>query len=233
MKEHKGSACHRNLPSSYDSGAQVRNRGCSLTDRLKLRATRSPAQGRGTKSVPRQGHNTPLPLERAPPGSFKRLLGRRTLVDERYETSPRAHESAVRLAHDRQKGAFLDSNPVAIHREGCESEHGGTGPTAQRQPDASVHENPSAIGGMADQRGGPRRDDELVRVRASVPRQGHNTPLPLKRSPPGSFKRMLDGALFTDARARRAPLGSRARLWVENLPLGSHFIEGGARRGLP
>src|SRR5438445_12118386 len=77
MKEHKGSACHRNLPSSYDSGAQVRNRGCSLTDRLKLRATRPPAQGRGTKSVPRQGHNTPVPLERSPPARFKRLLGRR------------------------------------------------------------------------------------------------------------------------------------------------------------
>src|SRR2546429_8541027 len=76
MKEHKGSACHRNLPSSYDSGAQVRNRGCSLTDRLKLRATRPPAQGRGTKSVPRQGHSTPLPLERSAPASFKRLLGR-------------------------------------------------------------------------------------------------------------------------------------------------------------
>src|SRR5438105_14146556 len=75
MKEHKGSACHRNLPSSYDSGAQVRNRGCSLTDRLKVRATRPPAQGRGTKSVPRQGHNTPFPLKRSPPASFKRLLG--------------------------------------------------------------------------------------------------------------------------------------------------------------
>src|SRR6266550_5814015 len=42
---------------------------------LKLRATRPPAQGCGTKSVPRQGHNTPLPLERSPPASFKRLLG--------------------------------------------------------------------------------------------------------------------------------------------------------------
>src|SRR5256885_5768494 len=42
---------------------------------LKLRATRAPAQGRWTKSVPRQGHNTPLPLKRSPPGSFKRLLG--------------------------------------------------------------------------------------------------------------------------------------------------------------
>ncbi len=26
--------------------------------------------------MPRQGHNTPLPLERSPPASFKRLLGR-------------------------------------------------------------------------------------------------------------------------------------------------------------
>jgi len=26
--------------------------------------------------VPPQGHNTPFPLERSPPGSFKRLLGR-------------------------------------------------------------------------------------------------------------------------------------------------------------
>src|SRR5436190_18026947 len=75
MQEHRGSACHRNLPSSYDSGAQVRNRGCSLTDRLKVRATRPPAQGRWTKSVPRQGHNTPFPLKRSPPASFKRLLG--------------------------------------------------------------------------------------------------------------------------------------------------------------
>jgi len=44
---------------------------------------------------------------------------------------------------------------------------------------------------------------------------------------------VLDGALGTDARARRVRLGSRARLWVGNLPMGSHFIEGGARRGTP
>src|SRR5438132_805274 len=75
MKEHNDSSCHRNLPSSYDSGAQVRYRGCSLTDRLKVRATRPPAQGRGTKAVPRQGYNTPFPLERSAPPSFKRLLG--------------------------------------------------------------------------------------------------------------------------------------------------------------
>jgi len=31
----------------------------------------------GRQSGPRQGHNTPLPFERSPPASFKRLLGGR------------------------------------------------------------------------------------------------------------------------------------------------------------
>src|SRR5437016_4232736 len=44
---------------------------------------------------------------------------------------------------------------------------------------------------------------------------------------------MLDGALFTDARARRAPLGARARPWVGTLSVGSHPPEGRARRGAP
>ena len=42
---------------------------------LKLRATRPPAQGWWTKSVPRQGHNSLAPLEPSPPACFKRLLG--------------------------------------------------------------------------------------------------------------------------------------------------------------
>src|SRR6266536_867133 len=44
---------------------------------------------------------------------------------------------------------------------------------------------------------------------------------------------MLDGALYTDARARRARLGARARRWIEKLPVGNHPTEGGARRGKP
>ncbi len=44
---------------------------------------------------------------------------------------------------------------------------------------------------------------------------------------------MLDGARFNDARARRAPLGARARPSDENLPMGSNAMEGGARRGIP
>src|SRR3989442_1148980 len=39
--------------------------------------------------------------------------------------------------------------------------------------------------------------------RQSVPRQGHNTPLPLKRSPPVSFKRLLDGAVTSPQVNRR------------------------------
>src|SRR5207249_5374558 len=46
---------------------------------LKLRATRSAAQGCGTTVRARQGANTPFPLKRSPPASFKRLLGRCSL----------------------------------------------------------------------------------------------------------------------------------------------------------
>src|SRR5947199_206863 len=60
---------------------------------------------------------------------------------------------------------------------------------------------------------------------------GHDTTASFKTRAPVSFKRMLDGALFTDARARRAPLGARARPWDENLTMGSHPTEGRARRG--
>src|SRR5438093_8049946 len=42
---------------------------------LKLRATRALAQGCGTTVGARQGANTPFPLKRSPPASFKRLLG--------------------------------------------------------------------------------------------------------------------------------------------------------------
>src|SRR2546425_10905963 len=44
---------------------------------------------------------------------------------------------------------------------------------------------------------------------------------------------MLDGALGTDARGRRAWLRGRARPWVGKLLMGNHPTEGRARRGLP
>jgi len=43
---------------------------------------------------------------------------------------------------------------------------------------------------------------------------------------------VLDGALGTEPRARRARLGPRARRWAGKLPMGSHFFEGAARRGM-
>ncbi len=46
-------------------------------------------KGRGRQSVPRQGHNTPLPLKRSPPASFKRLLGGLGgTIEEVYHTRP-------------------------------------------------------------------------------------------------------------------------------------------------
>src|SRR2546423_11075085 len=50
--------------------------GCGLPDRAKA-AGAPPAGARVVDDSPcPPGHNTPLPLERSPPGSFKRLLGR-------------------------------------------------------------------------------------------------------------------------------------------------------------
>src|SRR5204862_7518418 len=65
---------------------------------LKLRATRPPAQGRWTKSVPRQGHNTPLPLRRSPPASFKRLLGGRAGVESALTSATWKPHAAYRPA---------------------------------------------------------------------------------------------------------------------------------------
>ncbi len=44
---------------------------------------------------------------------------------------------------------------------------------------------------------------------------------------------MLDGALCTNGRARRARGWAAAPLSIENLPMGNPFIDGGARRGKP
>src|SRR5207244_3400002 len=43
---------------------------------LKLRATRPQGALMSNDSSCPLGHNTPIPLERSPPASFKRLLGR-------------------------------------------------------------------------------------------------------------------------------------------------------------
>src|SRR5438552_2932968 len=54
-------------------------------------------KGSGRQSVPRQGHNTPLPLKRSPPASFKRLLGGthhpKTIQGTRLEQRKRDHDS--------------------------------------------------------------------------------------------------------------------------------------------
>src|SRR5213078_1589602 len=50
-------------------------RGAAQRIALKLRATRPPRGVSLNDSSCAPAHNTPLPLERSPPGSFKRLLG--------------------------------------------------------------------------------------------------------------------------------------------------------------
>src|SRR6266576_5902896 len=57
-----------------------------------------PAQGQWTKSVPRQGHNNPLPLKRSPPVSFKRLLGCTLLIQLSATIRP-LHALSVQPQH--------------------------------------------------------------------------------------------------------------------------------------
>src|SRR5213082_2412507 len=52
-------------------------------------------KGEGRQSVPRQGHNTPLPLERSAPASFTRLLGGKLMVLYRKSSRPAQPEGSV------------------------------------------------------------------------------------------------------------------------------------------
>src|SRR6266568_54156 len=85
-----------------------------LTDPAKLGATRPPRAASLNDSSCAAAHNTPLPLERSPPASFKRLLGCRRTVDT---TSPREHplkreddEANQRTVKSRQADALDDVN---------------------------------------------------------------------------------------------------------------------------
>src|SRR5438093_4869666 len=70
----------------------------------------------GRKSVPRQGHNTPLPLERSPPASFKRLLGGNNILalDEAAGVLVRAtvlkNDVTLNLAEQRDPATDEDGN---------------------------------------------------------------------------------------------------------------------------
>ena len=56
----------------------------------------------GRQSVPRQGHNTPVPLKRSPPASFKRLLGAR-VAEPTLEVEP--SDSEEDKANKQQEGS--------------------------------------------------------------------------------------------------------------------------------
>src|SRR2546427_7801604 len=205
----------------------------------------SPARRRkssGPQSVPRQRHNTPIPLERSPPVSFKRLLGRRrtqarrckpfvtasTAASAKSSTAPTAARTVCSKRN--RAGRRCGSRPERDEREGRGGNGGVPAPTAvggrraggtssasscvcrsnsSSLPESLFSTGPLVLPGclffsgffpflIAHARpngsrlscGRPARRRKGG-GRQSVPRQGHNTPLPLKRSPPGSFKRLL------------------------------------------
>ncbi len=97
----------------------------------------------GRQSVPRQGHNIPLPLERSPPASFKRLLGCRT-----WARTMSGFEHAVPARTDAShRGAEEDSTHLhAPEASAKESERGPKGrwvPGHQRRQDSGEHEHSS------------------------------------------------------------------------------------------
>src|SRR5438876_4463627 len=69
-----------------------------ITDRTKA-ATRHPAQGCWTNSPCPPGHNTPAPLERSPPASFKRLLGSSIAIKTSGRVGPRGHPALAGRGH--------------------------------------------------------------------------------------------------------------------------------------
>ncbi len=168
--------------------------------------------------MPRQGHNTPLPLKRSPPGSFKRLLGggqlTRLIQTAGDETGdPRTEDPKCRAAHQIE---HRNRPPLP-----------GIGPPTQLVEDETetAHNEPDRDHAYQDGRdlakvrgllryvihrslfpppngsrlscGRPARRRKAV-GRKSLPCQGHNTPLPLERLAPASFKRLLGGGSLDD-----------------------------------
>ncbi len=62
-------------------------------------------KGDGRQPVPRQGHNTPFPLERSPPVSFKRLLGRSPHVVAFLTAQPVTDPSRSMFANQSEKSS--------------------------------------------------------------------------------------------------------------------------------
>jgi len=93
--------------------------------------------------VPRQGHNTPLPLKRLPPASFKRLLGCRT-----WEPIMSRFEHAVPARTDASnRGA--EEDPTHLHAPEPSAKEGECGPKGrwvpsdQRRQDSGEYEHSS------------------------------------------------------------------------------------------
>ncbi len=147
-------------------------------------------------------HNTPLPLERSPPARFKRLLGSaagRTALPHVIELTGRAARRTVRAEYAAITGlgpqnlvtcrALIEIH-ASIGRHRLElampAERTFDGRFEDHEPHWGSRHLPNGSRLSCGRSGRGRKSSG----RTSGP-PGHNTPLPLERSPPASFKRML------------------------------------------
>ena len=81
LREHRRSAPRvLTVPTELTKGCLWGGSAPPNGSRLSCGRPARRRKGSGRTSVPRQGHNTPIPLERSPPASFKRLLGVRFII---------------------------------------------------------------------------------------------------------------------------------------------------------
>src|SRR3989454_1157684 len=128
---------------------------------LKLRATRPPRARLLNDSSCAPAHNTPLPLERSPPGSFKRLLGR---IRSRRSATRRADQTPHKTNGEAERSRNEDAEQRALigargydHRAD-EPEEESDGADAQRKADRTLAAPPPVSEGAVPN-DGPERCD--------------------------------------------------------------------------
>src|SRR2546422_8081246 len=81
---------------------------------LKLRATRPPRARSLNDSLCAPAHNTPLPLERSPPASFKRLLDSALVAAESDSRDTNRQTNHTRPESEESKEAWTDGIRIGI-----------------------------------------------------------------------------------------------------------------------
>src|SRR5438034_6475052 len=92
VREHRGSAPRGlTVPNELTNECLWGGSAPPNGSRLSCGRPARRRKGGGRQSVPRQGHNTPVPLKRSLPASFKRLLGS-SLGARKMAPHPRAQK---------------------------------------------------------------------------------------------------------------------------------------------